>query len=70
MSKVLEMDCPTCKKKVLWNDDFPQRPFCSMRCKQIDFGDWANEVHSIAGEPLSDIENTDPELLDGVEQKH
>ena len=64
MTKVMEIDCPTCRKKVQWNDDFPQRPFCSVRCKQIDFGDWANETHSIAGEPV------DPELLDEMGQKH
>ena len=59
-----ELDCPTCGKKVRWNNDFPHRPFCSARCKQIDFGDWANEAHSIAGEPV-----VDPELLDEAAQK-
>jgi len=29
--------------------DFPQRPFCSERCRLIDLGAWADESHRIAG---------------------
>jgi len=54
MSKPLYVDCPTCKAAVEWNDHSPYRPFCSERCKQIDFGDWATERFSIAGEPSLD----------------
>ncbi|MCS5587347.1 MAG: DNA gyrase inhibitor YacG, partial [Porticoccaceae bacterium] len=43
-----------CKAAVEWNDHSPYRPFCSERCKQIDFGDWATERFSIAGEPSLD----------------
>ena len=46
---VLELACPNCRSKVLWNDDFPFRPFCSKRCQLTDFGEWANENHRIAG---------------------
>jgi len=28
-------------------EEFPYRPFCSRRCKDIDFGDWAMERHAI-----------------------
>lgn len=49
MSKDISLQCPTCKKEVKWNDDFPQRPFCSSRCQLIDLGEWANESHKIAG---------------------
>lgn len=52
--KTTELQCPTCKGKVLWNDDFPHRPFCSERCKLIDFGDWASEKNSIAGNSIYD----------------
>jgi endogenous inhibitor of DNA gyrase (YacG/DUF329 family) len=48
------VNCPTCQTSVQWNDGFPERPFCSVRCKQIDFGDWATERYSIAGEPCLD----------------
>ncbi|MBE8718395.1 DNA gyrase inhibitor YacG [Cellvibrio polysaccharolyticus] len=49
---VLQLNCPICKKIVLWNDDFPFRPFCSDRCRLIDLGDWASESHRIAGDPV------------------
>jgi uncharacterized protein len=37
--------------------DNPWRPFCSERCKNVDFGDWLGERHRIAG----DDSGTDPE---------
>jgi endogenous inhibitor of DNA gyrase (YacG/DUF329 family) len=46
------LNCPTCKKIVLWNDSFPYRPFCSDRCRLIDLGEWASESHRIAGDQL------------------
>jgi len=51
----IQLQCPTCKKTVLWNDDFPHRPFCSDRCRLIDLGDWANENHRIAGDSSKGI---------------
>jgi len=57
-TRVLEVNCPTCMTKVAWSDANPWRPFCSKRCKLIDFGDWASERHSIPGEaPLLDDED-------------
>ncbi len=38
--------CPICRKQVIWQNT-PSRPFCSERCKMIDFGAWANEERSI-----------------------
>lgn len=55
----LTVNCPTCREIVSWNEDYPWRPFCSERCKLIDFGDWASEKHAIPGEPV------DPEDLQG-----
>ncbi|ORU94357.1 MAG: DNA gyrase inhibitor [Cycloclasticus sp. symbiont of Bathymodiolus heckerae] len=46
------VNCPNCKKEVLWNKDYPFKPFCSERCKLIDLGDWASGAHAIAGEPV------------------
>jgi uncharacterized protein len=48
----IKLECPTCKKTVFWNDDFPFRPFCCERCKLIDLGEWASENHRIAGDNL------------------
>jgi endogenous inhibitor of DNA gyrase (YacG/DUF329 family) len=44
--------CPTCKK-VLENaaDDYPPRPFCSVRCKLADLHAWFNEDYKVS-EPL------------------
>ena len=57
----IKLNCPTCKKVVLWNESFPCRPFCSDRCRLIDLGEWASEGHKIAGAPLNatDDENTE-----------
>lgn len=43
------VDCPNCGARVQWNDNFPHRPFCSLRCKDTDFIDWAAENRRIAG---------------------
>jgi endogenous inhibitor of DNA gyrase (YacG/DUF329 family) len=55
--RVLKVNCPTCNEIVAWSGKNTFRPFCSERCKLIDFGEWASERHSIAGEPV------DPEDL-------
>ena len=34
-----------------WAEKNESRPFCSERCRLIDFGEWANERRAIAGEP-------------------
>lgn len=41
------VNCPTCGKKVEWNESNKYRPFCSERCKQIDLGAWATEKYTI-----------------------
>ena len=46
-----KVSCPTCQKNVVWNEESPYRPFCSKRCQQIDFGEWASESFSIPGTP-------------------
>lgn len=42
--------CPTCQKAVKWTTQNTYRPFCSERCKLIDFGGWADEQHRIPGD--------------------
>ncbi|MFK7912904.1 MAG: DNA gyrase inhibitor YacG [Pseudomonadales bacterium] len=46
--------CPSCKTSIAWSTSNLYRPFCSERCRLIDFGDWADERHSIAGRPAAD----------------
>jgi endogenous inhibitor of DNA gyrase (YacG/DUF329 family) len=50
--------CPTCGKELVWDKNNPCRPFCSERCKLIDFGEWASEKHQIPGERISEPDNT------------
>ena len=40
--------CPRCDKPAptVKNNDY--RPFCSAKCKLIDFGSWANEENVIS----------------------
>lgn len=59
-SNPIKLNCPTCKKVVLWTEEYPHRPFCSDRCRLIDLGEWASESHKIAGESLgTNTEETD-----------
>ena len=51
-TKTTIVDCPNCKKPVEWTDKNNYRPFCSERCKLIDFGEWASERNSIPGKPV------------------
>lgn len=47
--------CPHCKTPSSLEDTNPYRPFCSERCKLIDFGNWANEEYAVpTEEPLPD----------------
>lgn len=55
----LVVRCPNCAKPVTWGPASPHRPFCSARCRQLDFGDWAGERHRIPGEPAQDETNLD-----------
>jgi len=62
-SSVKSVNCPTCQKQVEWIEANKYRPFCCERCKLVDFGEWANERHSIAGAPVFSEEDLDPDLL-------
>ncbi len=55
------LPCPTCRKPVRWSAASKYRPFCSERCRLIDFGDWAEERNRIPGEPLRDVHSGDLE---------
>lgn len=40
------MQCPICRKPVKLTD--PEAPFCSVRCREIDLGNWAMEKYVIS----------------------
>jgi uncharacterized protein len=48
----VRIECPICKA-VLPNvaDDYPTRPFCSVRCKLADLHNWMTEEYKVS-EPL------------------
>jgi uncharacterized protein len=48
--------CPACGGKSVYSQANAWRPFCSQRCKQIDFGAWASESFRVAGQ----LEDLDP----------
>ena len=49
---MLFVTCPTCGKRTQYEgNEF--RPFCSERCKLIDFGAWASEEYSLPVEETS-----------------
>ena len=55
--------CPTCGRKVEYEgNEF--RPFCSERCKLLDFGAWADEQFSLP----SQTESLSEEDLDKIEK--
>jgi endogenous inhibitor of DNA gyrase (YacG/DUF329 family) len=39
--------CPQCGATVEWGAHSRWRPFCSERCKLIDFGGWASEAYRV-----------------------
>jgi endogenous inhibitor of DNA gyrase (YacG/DUF329 family) len=48
---VARVRCPTCRRELVWSEEFPWRPFCSERCKMVDLGAWFAEERAIAGDP-------------------
>ncbi|MCX8049514.1 MAG: DNA gyrase inhibitor YacG [Methylohalobius sp.] len=43
--------CPQCGTPIKWSTENPNRPFCSMQCKLLDWGEWASGNRYIPGEP-------------------
>lgn len=51
------VQCPHCRKTVIWSEDSPYRPFCSKRCRMIDLGAWADGSYSIPASPTTESAN-------------
>ncbi|MEP7076113.1 MAG: DNA gyrase inhibitor YacG [Acidobacteriota bacterium] len=49
--------CPRCGNEAEYNEN-EFRPFCSERCKLIDFGAWADENYALPTE-VSDLSERD-----------
>ncbi|MEJ2094109.1 MAG: DNA gyrase inhibitor YacG [Gammaproteobacteria bacterium] len=44
---MIEMKCPQCGNKTVYDESNKWRPFCSERCRLIDLGEWIDEKHKI-----------------------
>jgi uncharacterized protein len=51
--------CPACGGDSVFAPTNEWRPFCSQRCKQVDFGAWASEEFRVGGK----LEDLDPSEL-------
>ncbi|QIU91741.1 DNA gyrase inhibitor YacG [Yokenella regensburgei] len=64
MSEETTVNCPTCGKVVIWNEQSAFRPFCCKRCQLIDLGEWAAEEKRISSNgDLSDSDDWSEEPL-------
>lgn len=54
--------CPHCQREIEWSERWPQRPFCSERCRLIDLGAWADETYRISGGEKPRTEKQDEDL--------
>lgn len=60
--------CPSCGKEVEYQgNEF--RPFCSERCKLLDFGAWADEEYSLPAESSSPSEEDLAEIERALKEK-
>lgn len=59
-----KINCPNCRKILFYQviKDLPYFPFCSDRCKLVDFGAWMNESYCIE-EPIGSDGST------GIDEK-
>ena len=53
-NKPIVVKCPGCGADVEWSEASEYRPFCSARCKNKDFIDWATEQQRIGGDASYD----------------
>jgi uncharacterized protein len=60
--------CPNCGKETEYRgNEF--RPFCSERCKMLDFGAWADEEYALPLEGVSLTEEEMAEVEKALERK-
>jgi len=55
------VNCPTCKAKVEWSEQSPNRPFCSKRCQLIDLGEWSFEA------PITSADEFSQDMIEDIE---
>jgi endogenous inhibitor of DNA gyrase (YacG/DUF329 family) len=61
--------CPKCGKEVEFSgNEF--RPFCSERCKLLDFGAWVDEEYNLPSETSSLSEEDIDKIEKALEEKY
>jgi len=55
--------CPQCGGDSIYAASNPARPFCSERCKNVDFGAWASESFRVPAHPSPEDLDTDTPTL-------
>ena len=60
--------CPTCGRETQFEGN-EVRPFCSERCKLLDFGAWADEEYSLAAEDQAVSEEDAAEIEKALREK-
>lgn len=61
--------CPACGKQVEYEgNEF--RPFCSERCKLLDFGAWADEEYNLPAESSEMSEEDVSQIEKALREKH
>lgn len=64
-TSVVRIRCPICSAELDVPEDFGPRPFCSVRCKNIDLGNWLAERYTLA-EPSTEAARADGSLEPSV----
>ena len=55
--------CPHCGGDSIYAPSNSARPFCSTRCKNMDFGAWASEDFRVPAQPsIADLDTSDNTL--------
>jgi endogenous inhibitor of DNA gyrase (YacG/DUF329 family) len=54
--------CPGCGGDSVYAPTNPDRPFCSPRCRNNDFGAWASEAYGLEAKPRDD-EPAEPDAI-------
>jgi len=55
MEPMNKVRCPICEAAMPGApQEYPDRPFCSRRCRLIDLGRWLGEEYRVPGPPASD----------------
>jgi endogenous inhibitor of DNA gyrase (YacG/DUF329 family) len=61
--------CPRCGKETAYEGN-EYRPFCSERCKLLDFGAWADEEYSLPAEGTGPSEEDIAEIEEALQGRN